>query len=430
MLLKLSSTNTELSWILSKNPITQLNNNEPFAKPLRKGRVFGWFSNEQQFTVMFRDSPLEASFSDSEFEYLDQTRYGHPLAMLGMIDEMLKSAAEGKSELDRPDEVQTLFVPSMLFLRASGVDAFCNHVHAITTGRVAFTIKPLVASGSVNEVLLVTHGKLSLALGWLRLFCLFQLLSAANALPTSQLERYAKVLANLDAPYFLRYLFSRNALTDRKQFKAFQPILETEDIKLCYGDTRQQRFDALREYLGKTGATQLIDIGCGEGWYASKLAGTYQDILAFDLDEGEREKCARLAKRRNLENIQVLPGITPDTELELMVQEGADVLMTEVIEHMPLLDATELVSRVLHTGAGRVLVTTPNKQFNQNYLLGEDTFRHDDHDWEPTMSELLAWAEALAAATGCVVTISGIGDSVHGEHTSLLAIFTKKEQQQ
>lgn len=429
MLLQVTSTNPNLSWVLSKNPATQADTEEPFAKPLRKGRVFGWFSSAQQFTVMFRDSPLEASFSDSEFEYLDQTRYGHPLAMLGMIDEMLKSAAEGKSELDTPDNTQTLFVPSMLFLRASGVPAFCDHVQAMSAGQVSFAITPLVESGVVGSLTLVTHGKLSLALGWLRLFCLFQLLSAANALPASQLERYAKVLAGLNAPYFLRYLFSRNALTDRKQFKLFQPILETEDIKLCWGDTRQQRFDALREHLGKSGAAQLVDIGCGEGWYATKLSSLYQEVLAFDLDEIEREKCMHLAKRRNIENIQVLPGVSTDTELELLIQDGADVLMTEVVEHMPPQDATELVSRVLHTGASRVLVTTPNKRFNQNYLLADDVFRHDDHDWEPTEAELVEWAVCLAADSGHDVTVSGIGDSVRGEHTSLLAIFTKKEQQ-
>jgi hypothetical protein len=91
---------------------------------------------------------------------------------------------------------------------------------------------------------------------------------------------------------------------------------------------------------------------------------------------------------------------------------------------MPKADAAQLLLTIRANGFRSLVVTVPNATFNQHYLL-EDRFRHEDHHWEPTMSEFSAFLDGIFAFSGYDIAYSHIGDQVDGEGTSLMAVVTR-----
>jgi hypothetical protein len=105
--------------------------------------------------------------------------------------------------------------------------------------------------------------------------------------------------------------------------------------------------------------------------------------------------------------------------------------IVEVIEH---LDPYRLASfeRVVFESArpGIVVVTTPNVEYNQLFgnLIGSG-FRHPDHRFEWTRTELASWARGVAERFGYAVDLAGIGP-VHEGHgqPSQMAVFTRADR--
>ena len=420
MLLTIESSNEgTFSWLVAKNPATQTQKGKPFEKPLKKGRIFCWFSNPKKLTLLFKDSRNISSFSDEAFEYLDKTRYAAPAALLGMMDEMLRSAEKGEFEDKFPAPATYLVkIPTLLVASEKVLNAMISHARDLQVDATRL-------AGKVWSLTISHTGALSYVLGWVRLLALMQSLQHGESLPASQIERYAGLIQRLDAPYFVRYLFSRNVLNERGSFQKSKEALESPTVKLCFGDTRQQRHDAAKTKL--KGGEVLVDIGCGEGWHAVRLSKLYEQVLAFDLDEAQIESNRRFAERRNLDKLTFAVGLHPDeVRTSQPIPPESDVLMFEVVEHMPQDTAEALVLAVLDQAPRQVLVTVPNKTFNQHYALADDETRHPDHAWEPTRDEFQAWCEKMAETKGYQVAIEGIGDSVAGDHLSLLAEFTVK----
>jgi 2-polyprenyl-3-methyl-5-hydroxy-6-metoxy-1,4-benzoquinol methylase len=112
------------------------------------------------------------------------------------------------------------------------------------------------------------------------------------------------------------------------------------------------RLDFLREHVRE--GDRVLDIGCGEGWFASELPGMGASVVAVDV----AQEPLRRARERD-----------PRLEPQLMDAEGpwpfqdasADVVWAgEVIEHVA--DTAGWLSearRVLAPG-GRLLLSTPN----------------------------------------------------------------------
>ena len=65
-ILTIDSNNPNLSWVIFKSPITQVEKGEPFEKQLRKGMIYGWYSNTNQFRLFFDQQDGEPSFYKNE----------------------------------------------------------------------------------------------------------------------------------------------------------------------------------------------------------------------------------------------------------------------------------------------------------------------------------------------------------------------------
>lgn len=422
-ILTITSTNPNLSHVISKNPETISSTKKPFERDLRKGRLYGWFTNKSatQFRLHFVDSSVENSFGSQEFEFLDIYRYASPYAPIAMIAEGLRSALTKPNEYDVPEfktSVTTnIRIPERVLNRLSKLKDLSYFLI------VDDHYKIQVESNSVHA-----------ALNQLQIVCFLACLADYETyipLKEEVLEKYIRSLNTFDAPYAIRYMVASRAISSRQSFDKLAPLLNTETINLNYGDTRIQRQDELVKYL--TGGETLFDIGCGEMFHSFKFMKTYNSVFAVEANEElYKFACAKVARKKLDDKVFPLHATVNaewvrDNETIL---KTSDVLIGECLEHMEKKEAIELLHALIDVGPQKIVITVPNKDFNHNYGIADDEFRHPDHEWEPTYVEfqdLVFKAAESSTEQAWTFTLGGIGDSVNGVHLSLIAVFTRKD---
>jgi 3' terminal RNA ribose 2'-O-methyltransferase Hen1 len=198
---------------------------------------------------------------------------------------------------------------------------------------------------------------------------------------------------------------------------------------LRLNDRRLQR---VVEALQATGASSVLDLGCGSGKLLQALLKVRQFERIVGVDASVREleiardrlDLDRLPERQR-DRVKLLHGALTYRDKRLAGFDAAAVV--EVIEHIdpPMLDAFAQVV----FGAARpkaVVLTTPNVEFNERFeaLLGHK-LRHADHRFEWTRAEFEGWARGTAERFGYAVRFEGIGepDPALGAPTQM-GIFT------
>jgi 3' terminal RNA ribose 2'-O-methyltransferase Hen1 len=195
----------------------------------------------------------------------------------------------------------------------------------------------------------------------------------------------------------------------------------------------ERRLDAVFEILTASGASRVLDLGCGEGKLLRRLLtdSQFTEIVGVDvairvLEQAEsRLKLDRLAPKQR-ERIRLLHGSLMYRDVRLRGFQAAAVM--EVVEHLdpPRLRAFE---RVLFESAqpGMVALTTPNAEYNVKWqTLPAEQFRHPDHRFEWTRREFQEWAGGVASRFGYDVRFLPVGheDAVVGPPTQM-AVFTR-----
>lgn len=421
-ILTLRSDNPDLSWILNKNPATLAK--APWKKSLRKGTLFGWYPQEdgKTFRLYFKDAEGEVSFvnENSSFEYLDMSRYASPYLPIAMVSEACREAIQARHEKDvqvRASVSVSLLLPAPSLARRMAKSLADKGVASVV-------LSPSRANAKLHhleiETLSGVHGVLNVLLA----LCVLQALADPNLyLPLDEpaLAKYIGALNRIDAPYYMRYLFAKTAVKSPERFALLADQLQGPGMKMFYGDTRTQRWNAVRSHL--PGGAFLMDLGCGEMYQSLKLASVYTEVAAWDENPDLQERNAERLKKRDVSNVKLLGEATLQTLNHLEVPEGLDILATEVIEHMPQDEAHGLLSALAKLPFRTLVLTTPNRDFNVHYDV---QFRHDDHHWEPTSAEFEALVRQVFDTSGFKVLVQGIGDSVEGVHTSLMAVIQRE----
>ena len=193
----------------------------------------------------------------------------------------------------------------------------------------------------------------------------------------------------------------------------------------------EQRIGAVVAVLKQSGATTVLDLGCGEGQLLRPLLEERQftRIVGVDVSHRALEKAhdhLHLDRMPPLqrERIALLHGALTYRDARLAGYDAAAVV--EVIEH---LDPPRLAAfaRVLFACArpGTVVMTTPNREYNIRFkTLPAGHFRHKDHRFEWTRAEFQTWAYTIAEEHGYSVRFLPIGpnDPEVGSPTQM-AIF-------
>ncbi len=238
-----------------------------------------------------------------------------------------------------------------------------------------------------------------------------------------------------------RYLLNRRSLT-----RSLLEQLSEETVDPDEADDRhnaqeeaaeekiglhQLRLETVRDLLLESGATSVLDLGCGEGKLLRLLAAEKQferitglDLSLHGLDVAEK-KLSRLPERQR-NRISLLQGSLTYRDRRLEGYDAAAVV--EVIEHLEP-ERLGAFERALFGCArpGRVIVTTPNGEYNVMWpSLPAGTFRHHDHRFEWTRAEFTAWGTTIAEQYGYDVTFHPLGpveEEIGGP--SQMGVFTR-----
>lgn len=196
---------------------------------------------------------------------------------------------------------------------------------------------------------------------------------------------------------------------------------------------RDQRIGAVLAALRGTGATQVLDLGCGDGRLVQAMLrdGSFQRIVGVDVSHAALERAARRLHFEQMspkqrERVELLQSSLTYQDRRLEGYDAAAVV--EVIEHLdpPRMGAFEHtlfeVARPI-----TVVLTTPNVEYNARFGgLPAGALRHRDHRFEWTRDEFRAWAGRTANAHGYAVRFLPVGpeDPEAGPPTQM-AVFTR-----
>ena len=242
-----------------------------------------------------------------------------------------------------------------------------------------------------------------------------------------------------------RYLRHRRSLVDEAIARLTadtEPEIEAPDTEQEIPEPtleralslNQQRLSTVLSVLKGSGAKRVLDLGCGEGRLLSLLLSEreFTEIVGMDVSHHALEMASRRlrldqmpAKQR--ERIQLFHGSLMYRDTRLTGFDAAAVV--EVVEHLdpPRLAAFE---RVLFEFARPAVValTTPNAEYNVRWeSLPAGQFRHRDHRFEWSRTQLQSWARRIADTYGFTVRFEPIGpdDAEVGSPTQM-AVFNRR----
>lgn len=234
-----------------------------------------------------------------------------------------------------------------------------------------------------------------------------------------------------------RYLINLKSLGKLAMAHMNDPDMsETEDQQSSEDQVKRislhdKRLLAVAEKLKLSGATSVLDLGCGEGKLIrlllkeqqfKKIAGmdvSYSELLRAK----ERLHFEEMAPRQK-ERIELFQGSLIYRDKRFEGYDAAAVV--EVIEHMEL-NRLPAFEQVLF-GAAKpktIVLTTPNKEFNAHFEgMKQDAMRHDDHRFEWSREEFAEWSNRVAQTHGYSVEIFPLGDKIEGLGApSQMAVF-------
>jgi hypothetical protein len=387
-MIEITSTNPMMSYVIEKNPNTQRESNLAFERELRKGRLYGWFPDDQTFRMMFVDSKTESSFNkNQQFEYLDRTRYSSSYLPVAAIGAMLAKAMKVHNEHDLSGYDHTF--SCLIELANYGLaQRMIRSMPEITLTAAEFNGKPC---RDLFHMKVTTNKSIHHMLNVVQVFCVMQAIEDSNLwidMREQDANKYVRSLNAIDAPYYLRYTLQAFGISSPEVFKKVLPDLAGDKFVLHFGKTDEHRITGILPVFQKEQGPCLWDIGCGELNYTRKLASNYTKIVAFECNPEIQEKNEFRLKNRGITNVELRGMCTPESFADF--QPGTDILMTEVLEHMPKEDAMALLRVIAKLPFRRAVFTTPNKDFNQFYGMDDGMSRHDDHHYEPTETEFRA----------------------------------------
>ena len=423
-LIKLTSTNPKLSYLLYKNPASGIQ-----LRRIRKGMGYGWYQDEQNYLAYFTEQGATSlSFRpnrEEAFHYLNAAQYHAPLAYLSLMTEFLSHPLKMR-EGDTEGFQHRLEVAFVALKREHYLEHFQQQLPDIH-----ITYKE--ASPGHGNLVFETQRPIHDLLHGVQLFLIFQALFGKEFLDETQglVEKYMQSLNAVDAPFYLRNLFVRHFLSRRDYFNRFKVDAEATQrysINFAYGGTNLQRRNVAEELLDFQ--HPILDVGCGEGFYIPPLANKLEGrpYYAIDINPEVLDVAREKVEKKELENVSFYGSL--DQWLETPQEDALDVIIMEVVEHMPVADAAKLLKQLLNQPIHQLVLSTPNKDFNPYYQLTHEQRRHPDHQWEMTQAQFRTWIEALVDQEQYTLELLEIGDKVNGIPTTQGARILRKETEE
>jgi len=433
MIIKITCENDYLMDILNKNPDTDFG---LYVKPLKNGQIAGNIVNKHYYEVVFQDE--KNSYLPEESNQIDYQSYCTPLAVLHICNELFAHILKSRDEFMQKKinwlqhtqgELDT--VPCRIEIPSFYIDS-----NWYRGGRFLLTkyFEGIVVEKQSSRIfsLTITASTIFEAFNLLCLVSLFTHTTNDYGLFTyiddNLAQKYGRVLTNIQhVPYFVFYLFLMRAVKSENQFRDLKPVFEKylndEGLKvnLEWQGTKFQRIRFISKQLELD--VPILDIGCGEFDYYKRMMklGFKAQYYAVDNDERIETLSRNVAKRYEENNLVFFNSLD-----EFRAQEKLNVLLTEVIEHNSMDDAKKLIVQALAYPVNKLIITTPNVEFNQFFNM-ESPLRHDDHIFEANSADFRAMIEECTAGKTCHVEYFHLGDCINGIQPTQGCVITFHE---
>ncbi|CAM5214653.1 Ubiquinone biosynthesis O-methyltransferase, mitochondrial [Ureibacillus acetophenoni] len=193
------------------------------------------------------------------------------------------------------------------------------------------------------------------------------------------------------------------------------------------------RYEKIVETIGNLPYKEtIVDLGSGEGKLSEKLGfiNGVKEILAIEPSESASlQALKRFEKVRDSEKFQMPKQIIGSLYyFDERLKNKDIIILCEVIEHIDEYRLPKVMKTILQQYQPKtLLITTPNKEYNNVYNMGED-YRHTDHRFEWTREEFRKWCELSNDLQQYDLTFDGIGEE-HEQYgyPTQMCIFTRKE---
>ncbi|WP_128331692.1 hypothetical protein [Apibacter sp. HY039] len=433
MILKIKSANKYLLDILHKNPETDAG---LYFKPLKKGIIVGNIVSSYEYEVIFQDTKY--SYLPEDSNQIDFQSYCNPLVILHISNELFNHILKEKSEYVQKEISWLGITQGEADTQECTIEIPSFFIHSNWYRDEEFLLSKYFEGIKLTQVqgkvfnLKIKGKSIFEAINLLNLVALLAHITNDYGLFTfiddQFAQKYARILTNIDhVPYFVFYLFIKRATKSEKQFKNIKPVFEEYlrkygmEAELSWLGTHADRVRFITDKLELD--RPIVDIGCGEFIYYKKMMnkGFRSHYIAVDENENFASMAEYLPQRYQAENLEFY------TRLEqVRTDECVNVIMTEVIEHNTLEEAKKLIKQALQFNINKMIITTPNSDFNVYYSESLDK-RHEDHDFELSEKEFKELIEECASSIpGIITKYSGIGDSINGIQPTQAVIIQKQ----
>lgn len=176
-------------------------------------------------------------------------------------------------------------------------------------------------------------------------------------------------------------------------------------------EVRHQR---ILELVRQSGASRVLDLGCGSGNFLWQLLNETKIEQAIGVEQSglsllqAREKLAVYLEATPC-RLRLINGSYADPHPELCGFSLA--VMIETIEHVDPKRLSQVEQNVFAVMRPKqIILTTPNSEYNPIYGLQPGKFRDPDHHFEWTRAKFQQWARGVAARHNYEVRFAGIGE--------------------
>ena len=227
-----------------------------------------------------------------------------------------------------------------------------------------------------------------------------------------QIVKFSEICKNwLDESKFRNRIINTLSKKQKQLTKLFENNVLEDDSDEENGKTKEEKIQDIEEKLEKEGLHEkrhnfildkaftnevfldgdvlgtVVDLGCSEGRLLEKFDNSDRVINLLGIDANDfkiRKLKKRLSSEIELENTNILFPLFDRKYL------NPDLLvLSEVIEHFEKEDRKKLLYNLVHLFAPkRMIITTPNYDYNVNYGMSEGEYRHRDHKIEFTRDQL------------------------------------------
>jgi len=428
MLIQLKSNNPNFSYMLAKNPHNGLQ-----GQQLRKGALFHYFPNPQHYVIYFEDNydSVNSSYPkmDEQQEYLDKSSYISSYIIFDclttLLNHCLKPEIDDKYlQYDKDGKTYTYSLECIVEVTGEhNLDIFrryCkNDFGQVDIGYEKF-------HNDIYQIKLTATNFFNL-IKVAFIFAVYNSIFNKDKilLQDSFIDKVVDIVNALDAPFFIRYLIKKNMIFSRKIYEHVKPRLEQSNRYEIEFVSQNQPWEIRYSYIYNSlniAVPIIIDWGFGEGKILKRLRKVYHTVIGVEVDDDMIERLKwRIEHRPEYKDIICIDYKHLDQieKLKDIVAKNGPctVVMTEVIEHLESVEkAQQLIQHILtEYQPEQLLLTTPNREFNQYLGLSPDKLRHEDHKFELTYNDLIQMLVQIKASMNdtYTYTITSVGDMVN-----------------